>query len=138
MKFRPCRQGLLKAGKLDTSGWASGADELTHLTYIENRCYKIRRSDLWKRVTSTAEFLASMTREEIAQIIDPAQFTPFVVVTGSGSRFPVNHPDFVDLPPMPEEQDAAIPSFVVVYNRNGIPRLITLANIQEIEYGPGS
>jgi hypothetical protein len=79
-----------------------------------------------------------MTREEIAQIIDPVQFTPFVVVTGSGSRFPVNHPDFVDLPPIPEEKDATIPSFVVVYNRNGIPRLIPLANIQEIEYGPGS
>jgi hypothetical protein len=79
-----------------------------------------------------------MTREEIAQIIDPAQFTPFVVVTGSGSRLPVNHPDFVDLPPIPEEEDATIPTFVVVYNRNGIPRLIALANIQEIEYRPGS
>src|SRR5271165_3229064 len=40
---------------------------------------------------------------------------------GSGSRFPVNHPDFVDLPPIPEEEAAAIPSFVIVYNRNGIP-----------------
>jgi len=79
-----------------------------------------------------------MTREEIAQIIDPAEFSPFVVVTGSGSRFPVNHPDFVDLPPMPEDEGAAAPSFVVVYNRNGIPRLITLANIQEIEFRSGS
>jgi hypothetical protein len=79
-----------------------------------------------------------MTREEIAQIIDPTVFTPFVVVTGSGPRFSVNHPDFADLPPMPEEEGAAVPSFVVVYNRNGIPRLITLANIQEIEYRPGS
>jgi hypothetical protein len=73
-----------------------------------------------------------MTRDEIAQIIDPAEFTPFVVVTGSGSRFAVDHPDFVDLPPLPEDEDVAIPSFVVVYNRNGIPRLISLANIQEI------
>ena len=79
-----------------------------------------------------------MTREEIAQIIDPAQFTPFVVVTGSGSRFPVNDSDFVDLPPISEEEDATIPTFVVVYNRKGIPRLIALANIQEIEYRPGS
>ena len=79
-----------------------------------------------------------MTREEIAQIIDPAEFTPFVVVTGSGSRFAVNHPDFVDLPPLSEEEDAPIPSFIVLYNRNGIPRLIALANIQEIEYRPGS
>ncbi len=34
--------------------------------------------------------------------------------------------------------DATIPTLVVVYNRNGIPRLIALANIQEIEYRPGS
>jgi len=84
------------------------------------------------------DFGFGMTREEIAQIIDPAEFTPFVVVTGSGSRFAVNHPDFVDLPPMPEEEGVAGPSFVIVYNRNGIPRLITLANIQEIEFRPGN
>ena len=41
--------------------------------------------------------------------------------------------NFVDLPPIPKEEDATVPSFVVVYNRSGIPRLITLANIQEIE-----
>jgi hypothetical protein len=74
--------------------------------------------------------LGSASAVSIPIARDPADFTPLVVVTGSGSRFPVNHPDFVDLPPMPEDEGAAAPSFVVGYNRNGIP----LANIQEIEF----
>jgi hypothetical protein len=77
-----------------------------------------------------------VTREEIADIIRPDGFSPFVIVTGSGNRFSVNHPDFVDLPPVPEEIDPTVPSFVVVYTKNGVPRFITLANIQEIEFKP--
>jgi hypothetical protein len=79
-----------------------------------------------------------VTREEIADIIRPEAFSPFVIVTGSGGRFSVNHPDFVDLPPVPEEIDPAVPSFVIVYTKTGIPRLISLANIQEIEYKPAN
>jgi len=77
-----------------------------------------------------------VTREEIADIIRRETFAPFVIVTGSGNRFSVNHPDFIDLPPIPEEVDPAVPSFVIVYTKNGVPRFITLANIQEIEYRP--
>ena len=79
-----------------------------------------------------------MTREEIADIIRPEAFSPFVIVTGSGSRFSVNHPDFVDLPPIPEEIDPTVPSFVIIYKKTGVPRLISLANIQEIEYKPAN
>ena len=79
-----------------------------------------------------------MTREEIADIIRPEAFSPFVIVSGSGNRFTVNHPDFVDLPPVPEEIDPTVPSFVIVFTKTGVPRLITLANIQEIEYRPVS
>jgi hypothetical protein len=79
-----------------------------------------------------------VTREEIADIISPEAFSPFVIVTGSGGRFLVNHPDFVDLPPVPEEVDPAVPSFVIVYTKTGVPRLISLANIQEIEYKPAN
>jgi hypothetical protein len=90
---------------------------------------------------TVCEFLPNVslvTREEIADIIRPDAFSPFVIVTGSGSRFSVNHPDFVDLPPIPEEVDPAIPSFMVVYTRNGVPRFIALENIQEIEFRPTS
>jgi hypothetical protein len=79
-----------------------------------------------------------MTREEIADIIKPEGFSPFVIVTGSGNRFSVHHPDFVDLPPIPEEVDPAVPSFVIVYTKSGVPRLITLATVQEIEYKPSN
>lgn len=74
----------------------------------------------------------------MADIISPERFTPFVIVTGSGGRFAVNHPDFVDLPPIPEEIDPTVPSFVIVFTRTGVPRLIALANIQEIEYKPAA
>ena len=77
-----------------------------------------------------------VTREEIADIIKPDAFSPFVIVTGSGSRFSVNHPDFVDLPPIPEEIDPTVPSFMIVYTKNGVPRFIALENIQEIEFRP--
>jgi hypothetical protein len=79
-----------------------------------------------------------VTREEIADIIKPDAFSPFVIVTGSGSRFSVNHPDFVDLPPIPEEVDPDIPSFMIVYTKNGVPRFIALENIQEIEFRPAA
>jgi hypothetical protein len=77
-----------------------------------------------------------VTREEIADIISPESFSPFVTVTGCGSRFSVSHPDFVDLPPVPEEVDPDVPSFMVVYTKNGVPRFIALQNIQEIEFKP--
>ncbi|HXM04268.1 MAG TPA: hypothetical protein VN939_16785 [Chthoniobacterales bacterium] len=79
-----------------------------------------------------------VTREEIADIIRPDAFSPFVIVTGSGSRFSVDHPDFADLPPIPEEVDPDIPSFMIVYTKNGVPRFIPLENIQEIEFRPTS
>ena len=63
-----------------------------------------------------------MTREEIADIIRPDGFSPFVIVTGSGSRFSVNHPDFVDLPPIPDEIDPSVPFFVIVYTKTSVPR----------------
>ena len=58
-----------------------------------------------------------MTREEMSKLADPETFKPFVIVTGSGSRFPLNHPDFIDIPPLPEEGtgDEAWPSYVTVY-----------------------
>jgi hypothetical protein len=68
-------------------------------------------------------------REEIADIIKPDAFSPFVLVTGSGSRFSVHNPDFVDLPPIPEEADPDVPSFMIVYTKNGVPRFIALENI---------
>ena len=77
-----------------------------------------------------------MTREEIADIIRPEAFSPFVIVTGSGCRFSVDHPDFADLPPIPEEVDPDVPSFMIVYTKNGVPRFIALENIQEIEFKP--
>ena len=89
-------------------------------------------------VLRSAVTFTLVTREEIADIIKPDAFSPFVIVTGSGSRFSVNHPDFVDLPPIPEEVDPDIPSFMIIYTKNGVPRFIALENIQEIEFRPTS
>ena len=77
-----------------------------------------------------------MTREEMIKLADPTTFQPFVIVTGSGQRFVVPHPDYIDIPPLPEEEESQEPSYVTVYSRGkaSIARFIVLANIQEIEF----
>jgi len=78
-----------------------------------------------------------MTREEMSTLADPETFKPFVIVTGSGSRFPVNHPDFIDIPPLPEPdaEEEPEPSYVTVYDtKTSVARFIVLSNIQQIEF----
>jgi hypothetical protein len=76
-----------------------------------------------------------MTREEITELADPTTFQPFTIVTGSGQRFRVPHADFIDIPPIPEDEDQPVPpSFVTVYGKAAIPRFIVLANISAVEF----
>jgi hypothetical protein len=51
------------------------------------------------------------------KLADPTTFQPFVIVTGSGQRFVVPHPDYIDIPPLPEEEESQAPSYVTVYSR---------------------
>ena len=82
-----------------------------------------------------------MTREEFIPLADPLDFKPFVIVTGGG-RFRVHHPDFVKVPPAPDPPEDGWgdkelppdPSYIIVFNRRGAPRLISLSNIQQIEF----
>ena len=75
-----------------------------------------------------------MTRDEMIQLAEPATFRPFTIVTGSGESFKVPHADFIDIPPLGENE--AIASYVTVYTtgKAAIPQLIVLANIQEIKF----
>jgi hypothetical protein len=79
-----------------------------------------------------------MTREEITELADPTKFQPFTIVTSSGDRFRIPHADFIDIPPMPENEDDdqphPAPSYVIVYGKAPIPRLIVLTNISAIEF----
>jgi hypothetical protein len=65
---------------------------------------------------------------------DPTAFQPFTIVTGSGARFHVPHADFIDIPPLPEDEES--PSYVTVYTTGpaAVARFIVLSNIQEIEF----
>ena len=74
-----------------------------------------------------------MTREEIRELLEPATFKPFVVVTHAG-RFRVPHPDFISVPPHDPEEPA--PSFIEVYTRTGVPRFVVLSSIDHIEIEP--
>jgi|BogFormECP12_OM2_1039638.scaffolds.fasta_scaffold37584_3 hypothetical protein len=78
-----------------------------------------------------------MTREEITELANPDTFQPFVIVTSSGHRFKIPHADFIDIPPVPEdegEQAPRPPSYVTVYGKASIPRFIVLSNITAIEF----
>ena len=49
-----------------------------------------------------------MTRDEITALANPATFEPFTIITGAGARFRVPHADFIDIPPMPEDEGVGI------------------------------
>jgi hypothetical protein len=76
-----------------------------------------------------------MKREEPKPLKDPETFKAFVIVTSGGGRYKVNHPDFIDLPPLPEEDaEEAEPDYLIVYNRASAMRQIYLANVAAIEF----
>jgi hypothetical protein len=74
-----------------------------------------------------------MTRREISELLEPAMFKLFVLVTHAG-RFRVPHPDFIDIPPHDEEEPE--PSFIVAYTKTGTPRFVVLSSIDQIEFEP--
>jgi hypothetical protein len=79
-----------------------------------------------------------MTRSEIALLAEPEGFKPFVIITSSGTRYSIDHPDYIDIPPLPqvEQGEEADPSYVTVYNRGSVARFIVLENIASIEFKP--
>jgi hypothetical protein len=77
-----------------------------------------------------------MTRAEITELADPTAFRSFVITTNGGLRFEIKHPDYIDIPPLPEGEEQEEPSFVTVYNKGSVPRFVVLANIDSIEFKP--
>ena len=77
-----------------------------------------------------------MTRSEITTLADPENFRPFVIVTTGGTRYSIDHPDYIDIPPLPqpEEGEEVVPSYVTVYNRGSVARFIVLENIASVEF----
>lgn len=74
------------------------------------------------------------------KLAEPEGFRPFVVVTASGSRWPVPHADFIDIPPLGDDEDeeGSEYSFVLIYRTKGpaVPVLVDLLNITEVELVP--
>jgi hypothetical protein len=81
-----------------------------------------------------------MTRPELTTLADPENFRPFVIVTAGGTRYSIDHPDYIDIPPVPqpEEGEEVGASYVTVYNRGAVARFIVLDNIASIEFKPTS
>ena len=79
-----------------------------------------------------------MTRSEIAKLAEPDGFQPFIITTSGGTRYSIDHPDYIDIPPLPqpEEGEEVGPSYVTVYNRGAVARFIVLENIASIEFKP--
>jgi hypothetical protein len=79
-----------------------------------------------------------MTRSEITTLAGPENFRPFVIVTTGGTRYSIDHPDYIDIPPLPqpEESEDAGPYYVTVYNRGAVARFIVLENIAAVEFKP--
>jgi len=81
-----------------------------------------------------------MTRSEISRLAEADGFQPFVIITSGGTRYSIDHPDYIDIPPIPEPEagEETFPSFVTVYNRGSVPRFIVLENIASIELKPSA
>ena len=79
-----------------------------------------------------------MTRSEIARLAEPEGFRPFVIITSGGTRYSIDHSDYIDIPPVPEPEEGEDiwPSYVTVYNRGSVPRFIVLENIASVEFKP--
>ncbi|HEX6563482.1 MAG TPA: hypothetical protein VF020_04310 [Chthoniobacterales bacterium] len=76
-----------------------------------------------------------MTRSEMAKLAEVADFQPFVIITSGGTRYSIDHPDYIDIPPLPDPEsgEETFPSYVTVYNRGSVPRFIVLENIASVE-----
>jgi hypothetical protein len=46
-----------------------------------------------------------VTRPEITTLADPENFRPFVIVTAGGTRYSIDHPDYIDIPPIPQREE---------------------------------
>jgi hypothetical protein len=77
-----------------------------------------------------------MTRAEITELANPETFRSFVITTNGGLRYEIKHPDYIDIPPLPEGEEQQGPFYVTVYNRAAVARFIALANIDSIEFKP--
>jgi hypothetical protein len=80
-----------------------------------------------------------MTRSEITTLAEPENFRPFVIVTAGGTRYSIDHPDYIDIPPLPQPKEGkeVDPSYVTVYNLGAVARFIVLENIASIELSQG-
>jgi hypothetical protein len=79
-----------------------------------------------------------MNRSEIAQLAESEGFKPFVIITSSGTRYSIDHTDYIDIPPLPhiEQVEEEDPSYVSVYYRGSIAIFIVLENIASFEFKP--
>ncbi len=79
-----------------------------------------------------------MTRSEISKLAEPEGFQPFVIITSGGTRYSIDHADYIDIPPIPDPEETGenFPSYVTVYNRGSVPRFVVLENIASVEFKP--
>src|SRR5258708_20038121 len=79
-----------------------------------------------------------MTRSEIAKLAEPEGFQPFVIITSGGTRYSIDHADYIDISPIPDPEETGenFPSYVTVYNRGSVPRFVVLENIPSSQSKP--
>jgi hypothetical protein len=65
-----------------------------------------------------------MTRPELTTLADPENFRPFVIVTAGGTRYSIDHPDYIDIPPVPQPEagEEVGASYVTVYMSTSLRR----------------
>ena len=45
-----------------------------------------------------------MTRSEISKLAESDGFRPFLIITSGGARYSIDHPDYIDIPPIPDPE----------------------------------
>jgi hypothetical protein len=71
-----------------------------------------------------------MTRDALEPLAESEGFKPFAIVTGSGARFEIPHPEFIEIPPGEDTP------YIIVYRtgRVSVPKFIDLDAIDHLDF----
>ena len=73
-----------------------------------------------------------ITLDFISEQLHAQPFVSFTLILNSGDRYAIKSPDYADEPP-PDEDTGQRRPWLIVYNRNAVPRYLALENIASVE-----
>lgn len=80
---------------------------------------------------NVAVLVEMITKDFFREQLHAVPFVPFTVVVNSGDRYNIKTADHADIPPDAQGDPS---DWVIVYNKNSVPRYLALENIASLEH----